>query len=57
MIGTALTFAAIGVNSSAQKKVTPAEFITYIDKELNKTNNVAIGFDATKIPAVKFDIQ
>jgi hypothetical protein len=56
VIGTALTFAAIGVDSSV-KKVTPAEFITYIDKELNKTNNVAVGFDATKIPAVKFDIK
>lgn len=51
-----LTYAATGLNSSL-KKATAAEFISFIDKELNNTNNVAIGFDATKIPAVKFDLK
>lgn len=51
-----LTYAATGLDNSA-KKVPAAEYISHIDKELNKANNVAIGFDATKLPVVKFDIK
>lgn len=51
-----LSYGATGMDATL-KKCTPAEFIAYIDKELNQANNVAVGFDASKIPVVKFDIK
>lgn len=50
------SYAATGLDA-AGKKASAAEYIRYIDIELNKANNIAVGFDATKLPAVKFDIK
>jgi hypothetical protein len=51
-----LSYSATGSDGTG-KKVTAREYIAYVDKELNKTNNIAVGFDATKIPAVTFDLK
>ena len=51
-----LSYSATGLDGSG-KKVTAAEYVVSIDKELNKANNVAVGFDATKIPAIKFELK
>lgn len=51
-----LSYSATGTDSSG-KETTAKDYISYIDKELNKNNNIAVGFDATKIPAVKFDLK
>jgi hypothetical protein len=51
-----LSYSATGLDGTG-KKVTAAEYIAYVDKEFNKANNIAVGFDATKIPAIKFDLK
>ena len=51
-----LSYAATGMDSTP-KKFAAADYIACIDKGLNKINNIAVCFDASKIPVVKFDIK
>lgn len=51
-----LSYAATGVGGEAGK-VPAAEYIIRVDKELNQLNNIAIGFDASKLPSMSFELE
>jgi hypothetical protein len=43
-----ISYPLTGTNLKGEKK-TPQEFINYVDAEMNRLGNIAIGFDSTKI--------
>lgn len=43
-----ISYPLTGTNLKGEKK-TPQEFINYVDVEMNRLGNIAIGFDSTKI--------
>jgi hypothetical protein len=51
-----LSYSATRRNSAGELK-TASEFIIYLDKEFSRINNVAIGFDSTKIPVFQFEVK
>lgn len=51
-----LSYSATRKNSVGEPK-TASEFIIYLDQEFNRVNNVAIGFDSTKIPVFQFEVK
>jgi hypothetical protein len=46
------SYCVTGETAAGDKK-TPATFIHYLDDRMNKTNNIALGFDSTAVP--KYD--
>jgi hypothetical protein len=51
-----LSYSATRKNSAGELK-TASEFIIYLDQEFNRVNNVAIGFDSTKVPVFQFEVK
>jgi ABC-type multidrug transport system fused ATPase/permease subunit len=51
-----LSYSATRKNSAGELK-TASQFIIYLDQEFNRVNNLAIGFDATKIPVFQFEVK
>jgi predicted PurR-regulated permease PerM len=51
-----LSYSATAKDANA-KPISASAYIAYIDRELNRSNNVAVGFDETKLPAFKFEAK